>query len=157
MIDYLINKEIPYFGEEGLTCSQSTLRLLIERGVVKMPLESVKLMSFLHGNMKRDAKCGAVNAAAVAFGWAFGFYEVGGHTDRLGYTLLELFMREFEQKFGSVKCQELVGTTVKERVDGQWTCAEYVVWAAGKIEELIKKGYELGPINQEQADEMLKQ
>ncbi len=156
MSDYLINKEIPYFGEEGLTCSQSTLRLLIERGVVKLPLETVKLMSYLHGNMKREAKCGAVNAAAVAFGWAFGFYEVGGHKDRRGYLLTEEFMQAFEEKFGSVKCQELVGTTVQERVDGQWTCAEYVVWAADKIEELINKGNEMGPVGYEQAEEMQK-
>ncbi|MBR4036280.1 MAG: hypothetical protein IKJ05_06075, partial [Oscillospiraceae bacterium] len=60
------------------------------------------------------------------------------------------------EKFGSVKCQELVGTTVQERVDGQWTCAEYVVWAADKIEELINKGNEMGPVSYEQAEEMQK-
>ena len=142
MADYLINKEIPYFGEEGLSCSQSTLRLLFERGVVNLPMETVKLMTYLHGNKRRDAHCGAVNAAAVALGAEFGFSEVGGHLDRRGYALMEEFLVAFEEKFGNVRCQELVGKTIRERVDGQWTCAEYVVWAAGKVEELIKKGRE---------------
>ncbi|MBQ7903643.1 MAG: C-GCAxxG-C-C family protein [Oscillospiraceae bacterium] len=143
MADYLINKEVPYFGEEGLSCSQSTLRLLIERGVLDLPMDTVKLMTYLHGNKKRDAHCGAVNAAAVALGAEFGFSEVGGHLDRRGYVLMEEFLVAFEEKFGNVRCQELVGKTVRERVDGQWTCAEYVVWAAGKVEELIKKGREM--------------
>lgn len=146
MSDYLINKEVPYFGEEGLSCSQSTLRLLIERGVVNLPIETVKLMTYLHGNKKRDAHCGAVNAACVALGAEFGFYEVGGHLDGRGYALTEEFLQAFEEKFGNVRCQELVGKTVKERVDGQWTCAEYVVWAADKIEELIKKGREMAAV-----------
>jgi len=143
MDNYLINKEVPYFGEEGLSCSQSTLRLLIDRGVLDLPIETVKLMTYLHGNKKRDAHCGAVNGAAVALGAEFGFYEVGGHLDGRGYALMEEFLQAFEEKFGNVRCQELVGKTVKERVDGQWTCAEYVVWAADKIEELIKKGREM--------------
>lgn len=146
MSDYLINKEVPYFGEEGLSCSQSTLRLLIERGVVNLPIETVKLMTYLHGNKKRDAHCGAVNAACVALGAEFGFYEVGGHLDGRGYALTEEFLQAFEEKFGNVRCQKLVGKTVKERVDGQWTCAEYVVWAADKIEELIKKGREMAAV-----------
>ncbi len=143
MSDYLINKEIPYFGEEGLSCSQSTLRLLIERGVVDLPIETVKLMTYLHGNKKRDAHCGAVNGAMTALGAVFGFYEVGGHLDGRGYALAEEFLQAFEEKFGNVRCQELVGKTVQERVDGQWTCAEYVVWAADKVEELIRKGKEM--------------
>jgi len=146
MSDYLINKEIPYFGEEGLSCSQSTLRLLIERGVVNLPIETVKLMTYLHGNKKRDAHCGAVNGACVALGAEFGFYEVGGHHDGRGYALTEEFLQAFEEKFGNVRCQELVGKTIKERVDGQWTCAEYVVWAADKVEELIKKGREMAAV-----------
>ncbi len=146
MSDYLINKEIPYFGEEGLSCSQSTLRLLIERGVLDLPIETVKLMTYLHGNKKRDAHCGAVNGACVALGAEFGFYEVGGHHDGRGYALTEEFLQAFEEKFGNVRCQELVGKTIKERVDGQWTCAEYVVWAADKVEELIKKGREMAAV-----------
>ena len=146
MSDYLINKEVPYFGEEGLSCSQSTLRLLIERGVVDLPIETVKLMTYLHGNKKRDAHCGAVNGAMTALGAEFGFYEVGGHHDGRGYALAEEFLQAFEEKFGNVRCQELVGKTVKERVDGQWTCAEYVVWAADKVEELIKKGREMAAV-----------
>ena len=106
-------------------------------------MDTVKLMTYLHGNKKRDAHCGAVNAAAVALGAEFGFSEVGGHLDRRGYVLMEEFLVAFEEKFGNVRCQELVGKTVRERVDGQWTCAEYVVWAAGKVEELIKKGREM--------------
>lgn len=138
MSDYLINKEIPYFGEEGLTCAQSTLRLLIERGVIDIPMESVKMMNYLHGNLKPEAKCGAINAGAAAIGSVFGAWDVGQNSYN-GYAVVEKLLTEFTEKFGTLKCEELVGKTLEERVDGQWTCAGYVLWVADKVEELISE------------------
>lgn len=39
----IINEKVPYFGEDFMACSESTLRLLIERKVVDLPKESIKL------------------------------------------------------------------------------------------------------------------
>ena len=140
MSQYLVNKEIPYFGEEGLACSESTLRLLIERGVIDLPISAVKMMSALHGYMNgsgdRGAFCGAINGAIAAMGRQFGRYEAG-QSNRDLYRLTEEFIVRFEKQFGSTKCIGLVGATQKEREEGQVKCAEYVLWAAEKASQLI--------------------
>ena len=142
MADYLVNEIIPYFGEDGLACSESRLRLLIERGVVNLPLEAVKLMSGLHGYMNgagdRGAFCGAINGGIAALGAAFGRYEAGVSNRDL-YGLVEEFITRFEKEFGSTKCIGLVGATQQEREDGQADCARYVIWAADKAARLIQE------------------
>ena len=142
MADYLVNKEIPYFGEDGLACSESRLRLLIERGVVNLPLEAVKLMSGLHGYMNgqgdRGAFCGAINGAIAAMGAAFGRFEAG-QSNRDLYRMVEEFIVEFEKQFGSTKCIGLVGATQADREEGQAQCAQYVLWAGEKAARLIEK------------------
>ena len=103
----VLNEKIPYFSDDGLSCAESTLRYLIEHGYADLPLDTVRIMTGLHGNMGRCANCGAVNGSVAAIGANFGRREVGEDMTLL-YELTERFMQEFEQTFGSVKCAELM-------------------------------------------------
>ena len=54
----IINEKVPYFGDDAMACSESTLRLLIERGVIDLPMSAIKMMTGLHGNINGNtAKC----------------------------------------------------------------------------------------------------
>ena len=52
----VLNEKIPYFSDDGLSCAESTLRYLIEHGYADLPLDTVRIMTGLHGNMGR---CGS--------------------------------------------------------------------------------------------------
>ena len=57
----VLNEKIPYFSDDGLSCAESSLRWLIENGYADLPLDTVRIMTGLHGNMGHCANCGAVN------------------------------------------------------------------------------------------------
>ncbi len=145
MVD-IINEKVPYFGDDAMACSESTLRLLIERGVIDLPMCAVKMMTGLHGNMNgsgnRCANCGSINGGAAAIGSVFGKYEPG-HDSSLVYQLVEEFLSAFEEKFGSIKCLQLADGRPLESIEQQKNCAEYVLFAADTVEKLIAKGREI--------------
>ena len=64
----VLNEKIPYFSDDGLSCAESSLRYLIEHGYADLPLDTVRIMTGLHGNMGRCANCGAVNGCVAAIG-----------------------------------------------------------------------------------------
>lgn len=132
----LINEKVPYFGEEGLSCAESTLRLLIERGVVDLPLSTVRIMTGMHGNLGRDANCGAVNGAVAAIGAKLGRLEPGEDMGKL-YATTEAFMKEFEERFGSVKCLGLLAGRDQTTEEEQYRCSEYVLAAAEMVTRLL--------------------
>ena len=45
----VINEQVPYFDFDGLSCAESTLRCLIERGVIDAPMDTVRMLTGLHG------------------------------------------------------------------------------------------------------------
>ena len=61
-----------YFYKGGLNCAESTLRCLIEEGIIDPPPEVVRMMTGFGGGMQRGTTCGAVVAAVAAIGWATG-------------------------------------------------------------------------------------
>lgn len=136
----VINEQVPYFDFNGLSCSESTLRCLIERGVVDMPLEAVRLMSGMHGGAlgrERGGFCGAITGGAAALGWVFGRTEPGQKCTRL-YELENQFIEEFEAKYGSVKCGELL-TEAEESRSQLTRCADQVVTAVEIVTRLIQE------------------
>ncbi len=142
MDKYFVNPEIPYFGEEGMACSESTLKYLIENGALDLPPKAVKMMSGLHGYMNgegdRGAFCGAVNAGVAALGSVFGRTDPGQDNSLL-YRLTEEFISRFEEEFSSHTCRGLAGPTQGDRETNQGKCACYVLWAASKVTELIDR------------------
>lgn len=134
----IINEKVPFFGDDLMACSESTLRLLIERGVVDLPKEAIKLMTGMHGNMGRCANCGAVNGAVAAIGAKYGRTDYN-QDNKVVFRLVEEFMTAFENKFGSVKCECLIGSNDMASFEQQYKCSEYVLFAADTVQELFKK------------------
>lgn len=134
----ILNEAIPYFSDDGMACSESTLRCLIERGVVDLPLDAVKMMTGMHGNMGRCANCGAVNGAAAAIGATFGRTQPDQDSKRT-YRLVEAFMQEFESRFGSVKCETLLAEHDPASLQQQMRCADMVVAAVEIVTQLLEQ------------------
>lgn len=134
----VLNEKIPYFSDDGLSCAESTLRYLIEHGYADLPLDTVRIMTGLHGNMGRCANCGAVNGSVAAIGANFGRREVGEDMALL-YELTERFMQEFEQTFGSVKCAELMEGKDPALME-QHKCADIVAGAVDIAARIIEEG-----------------
>lgn len=134
----LINEKIPYFGEGKLCCSESSLRLLIERGAVDIPLESVKLMSTLGGGMRCGAPCGAVIGCLAGIGSVVGRYD----TDISDEYILETrnrFINRFRERFGHVTCDGLMFGEDKTTVQMQKVCSEIVLEAVDMAAEMIEE------------------
>ena len=102
-----------YFYKGGLNCAESTLRCLIEDGVIAPPPEVVRMMTGFGGGMQRGTTCGAVVAAVAAIGWATGRTEPGQSREPSAAAVRE-FLRRFEETFGSLTCRELQAVYVKE-------------------------------------------
>ena len=66
-----------YFYKGGLNCAETTLKCLIEDGIVDLPAECVKMMSGFGGGMQRGSICGAVTGAVAAIGSKYGRTETG--------------------------------------------------------------------------------
>lgn len=133
----IINERIPYFGDDAMACSESTLRYLIEQGVVDLPIEAVKMMTGMHGNMGRCANCGAINAGAAALGAAFG-RTTPEQSGRLVYEKVEAFQQEFERRFGSTKCEQLLAGNDMADLDQQRRCSEFVLAAIEIVTPLLQ-------------------
>ena len=134
----VIDERIPYFSDDTLACSESTLRYLIEQGVVDLPMSAVKMMTGLHGNMGRCANCGAVNAGTAALGSHFGRTQPG-ESGAPTYRAVEAFLSEFEGRFGAVKCAQLVGDNDPASLEQQRRCSGYVLGAAEIVTRLIEE------------------
>jgi len=135
-----VNPQVPYFGFHGLSCSESTLRCLIERGVVDLPLETVKMMTGMHGGAfghGRGAMCGALTGGAAALGWVLGRTEPDQSSKRL-IDAQAKFVEAFEQKFGGVSCDDLL--IYEEASKEQLTrCADQIVFAVDYITKVIEE------------------
>ena len=134
-----LNEKIPYFSDDGLSCAESSLRYLIEHGYADLPVEIVRVMTGLHGNMGRCANCGAVNGCVLAIGANFGRTEIGQDCSLL-YESVERFMQEFEQRFGTVKCDELMEGKNPALMEQQLKCADIVSEAVDMAARIIDEG-----------------
>ena len=136
----VINDQVPYFNYDGLSCSESTLRCLIERGVVDLPLESVKMMTGLHGGAfghGRGAMCGALTGGAAALGWVLGRTDPSVSSKRL-IEAEARFVDAFEEKFGAVSCDDLL--VYEEASKEQLTrCADQVVFAVETVTRILEE------------------
>lgn len=141
-VEYMdaVNPQVPYFDFNGLSCSESTLRCLIERGVVDLPMDAVKMMTGLHGGAfghGRGAMCGALTGGAAALGWVLGRTEPTESSKRL-IEAQARFVDAFEQKFGAVSCDDLL--IYEEASREQLTrCADQIVFAVEYITKLIEE------------------
>ena len=136
----VINEQVPYFDFHGLSCSESTLRCLIERGVVDLPLDAVKMMTGMHGGAfghGRGAMCGALTGGAAALGWVLGRTDPSVSSRRL-IEAEARFVNAFEEKFGAVSCDDLL--VYEEASKEQLTrCADQVVFAVEIVTRILEE------------------
>lgn len=102
-----------YFYSGGLNCAESTLRCLIENGIIDAPPEAVRMMTGFGGGMQRGTTCGAVIASVAALGWVTGRTEPEQSRQPSAEAVRE-FLRAFEDTFGTLNCRELQAVYVKE-------------------------------------------
>jgi len=95
-----------YFYNGGLNCAETTLRCLIEEGVIDAPLDAVRMMTGFGGGMQRGTTCGAVVGAVAAIGWVLGRTEPG-ESRAESAEAVRVFLERFEKEFGSLNCSEL--------------------------------------------------
>jgi len=131
-----------YFYNGGLNCAESTVRCLIEAGVIEAPMDVVRMMTGFGGGMQRGSTCGAVVGAVAALGWVTGRTEPDEPRTESAAAVKE-FLKRFEAEFGTLSCRELQATYVKEHAlksDGMYRkCTVFVEKAVDIVKEILKE------------------
>ncbi|MDC7218973.1 MAG: C-GCAxxG-C-C family protein [Spirochaetales bacterium] len=141
-------KEADEIFGQGFNCAQATLtpfaeELGLDRG------SALKLTSGFGAGMKRGETCGAVTGSVMALGLKRG-HTVPNDEDskKGGYVLPALFLKQFEEKFGSIRCKELLGldpadekelAQIKEQGLFKSKCPVFVKKAAAIVEEILSQ------------------
>lgn len=131
-----------YFYRGGLNCAESTVRCLIEDGVIDAPLEAVRMMTGFGGGMQRGTTCGAVIGAVAAIGWVTGRTEAEQSREPSAKAV-RAFLTAFEAGFGTLSCRELQATYVKEHAlksEGMYRhCTVFVERAVELAREILAR------------------
>ncbi len=129
-----------YFYSGGLNCAESTLRCLIENGIIDAPPEAVRMMTGFGGGMQRGTTCGAVIGAVAALGWVTGRTEPEQSRQPSAEAVRE-FLRAFEDTFGTLNCRELQAVYVKEHAlksEGMYRrCTVFVEKAIELVQDIL--------------------
>ncbi len=138
-------KVTDYFYKGGLNCAESTLRVLIERGVIDAPIEAVRMMSGFGGGVQRGELCGCITGAVAAIGYVTGRTNAD-ESRKESADAVRAFLKEFEGSFGALTCRDLNQKYAKEHAlksEGMYrSCTVFVEFAcetAAKIIEEAKK------------------
>jgi C_GCAxxG_C_C family probable redox protein len=96
------------FAEEGgLYCAESVLLAIAENRGVQTDLIPRIASGFCSGMARSGGQCGAVSGGVMALSLVFG-RDTGDQPVDQTYGLIQEFLQEFEKKFGSTNCQQLI-------------------------------------------------
>lgn len=137
---------------DGLNCSESVFKAVIDTGITDFPPEIVALSTGFGGGMGLAGNnCGALIGAVMAVGAVHGRRNPleGEFQDRVDklygnpglYRLFNGMPHEFKSKFNSLDCKTL-NESYPEWFDRERfkQCMKMVVYAAGMAVEYILKG-----------------
>jgi len=124
-----------YFHAQGLSCSESTLRILQLKNKIDDIPELTKCMGGFAGGMHRGLACGAVAGAVAALGAKLGRSERGAAKEPLGSTV-DKFLAEFEKRFGSLLCKDLLRNDLP-KPEEHAICSGYVLAAVEIASQLL--------------------
>ena len=124
-----------YFHARGLSCSESTMRILQLKHKLDGAPELTKSMTGFGGGMHRGLACGAVTGAVAAIGARLGRSERGGAKEPAGSTV-DAFLQEFEARFGSLTCKDLLRNDLPKPQEHA-ICSGYVQAAVEIASRLI--------------------
>jgi len=111
---------------------------------------ALKLSSSFGGGMGRLREvCGAVSAMFMVAGLKYGYTDPKDKKAKADhYKLIQELAKQFEDKYGSIVCRQLLGLEQKkdnpnpsERTEGYYKkrpCSEFVVFSAKLIENMIE-------------------
>ncbi len=143
---------------KNFNCCESTL-MMIHKGHPLPGFESniMKAASPLGGGVGRwGSACGAATGAVMALGLVYGtdgeesleeFQDTREHL----FEMCKVFMKEFEEAFGSVNCSDLFFNLFPWTEDsearynemnaqGLVKCDDYINWAAKRVLETLGEG-----------------
>lgn len=137
--------------KDGLNCSESVFKAVIDTGVTGLDPEAVSLATGFGGGIGLAGhSCGALIGAVMAVGAVHGRRnplegEFKDRVDRLYgnpglYRLFNGMSHEFKEKFGALDCSKL-NETYPEWFDKDRfrECMKMVIYAAGMAMEYIQK------------------
>lgn len=118
----------------GLNCAQSVLAACCGLSGLD-ETEAKGIGSGLGGGVNCGEICGALNGAVISLSAAMPYTsgEEAEKRDKIRQLSKEL-CAAFEEKFGSVRCEDLLAGTYPDKL-----CDEYIRYGAEKAEELINK------------------
>ncbi len=139
-------------------CAESVL-IIVNEGhpLPGFELNMMKAASALGGGVGRwGSACGATTGAIMALGLAYGtdgeepLEEFQDRREPL-FEMGKVFMREFEEAFGSVNCSDLFfglvpwteeseARYVEIKAQGLVKCDDYIDWAAKRVLETLGEG-----------------
>ena len=142
----VVDKAAKYF-EDGNTCSQSVFTTFAPELNLSKELALKIACPFGGGIAKTASICGAVSGAIMVIGLKHGRVDAADSISRekCDAIVLEL-MEEFEQKFNSILCYELLGFDkddqqglVKAKETGltKTICPNFVKYAVKVLEEIL--------------------
>ncbi|MDC7225117.1 MAG: C-GCAxxG-C-C family protein [Spirochaetales bacterium] len=140
-------KEARQIFDNGFNCAQATLAPFAEE--LKLSREdALKMTSGFGAGMRKGEVCGAVTGAVMALGLKRGHTIANDpESKERAYELTKEFTAQFENRFGKIRCKELLGydITVEEEVDRikeldlfNTKCPLFVEGAVTIVEEIIK-------------------
>ena len=120
--------------DQGYHCSQCVLMHAAEL-LGRDKDEAMVISSGLGGGLFCGEVCGTVSAAAVAISMVYGFSEPNpGEKDDLLKAKVHEFEDRFAERFGSLRCSELL----VDGSDNPWEhCGAYCEYAAALLDELL--------------------
>ena len=133
--------------DEGFHCSQCVLMHAAEV-LGRDKDDALRISSGLGGGLFRGEVCGTVSAAAVAISMKYGFSEPNpGEIDDLLKAKVHEFEDRFVERFGSLRCSELLGGYDFSRPrddqpegvpEDPWEhCGEYCEFASALLDEML--------------------
>ena len=146
-------EKIRQLSEKGYNCAQVILGAFCDE--YDLPEETALKLSYnlRAGCAFRGEICGAVSAALLVYGLAFGSADPKDErAEEIVYRLSKEHMEEFEKLHGSLQCKDLLGYDVSDSADMEsiteqnlfkWKCPALVRDSAmileRKINEMISK------------------
>jgi len=107
-------KEAVDMFSQGYSCAQSVFAVFSNEVGIQRDIALKLAAPFLGGMGRTGETCGAVCGALMVFGYFYGNTQPSpGEKAKLA-ALTTDFLDEFTEKFGSVKCRELLGYDVSK-------------------------------------------
>ncbi|WP_213951000.1 C-GCAxxG-C-C family protein [Tepidanaerobacter syntrophicus] len=126
-----------YFNANGFNCAESTVKLIMSKDIIDIPVDMIKMMSGFGGGMQRGLVCGAVIAGIATLGLATGRKDPTESREPSAKAV-QAFLEEFEFNFGSILCNELTkGFNLKSN-EMYAHCTQFVTGAANIVVKIIR-------------------